>query len=105
MYEKPYYERLFEAVIAKDNEAIEKIVEECFTDITHKFMGVVTSYDWNDLAIVVAVMKVAERTLEMTLDGDGKAFVDMICSRTSSVAIDLDELVRQAREGHDNVEE
>lgn len=105
MSEKPYYEKLFEAVIANDNEAVEKIVEECLVEMTHKFMGVVASYDWNDLPFVIAVMKITERTLEMTLDRVGEEFVDMICSRTSSVAIDLDELRRQVREEYDDGKE
>ena len=104
MYDKPYCERLFEAVMAQDADAIESIIQDCFVQMTHGFMGVVTGYDYNDLPIVVAVMKVMERTLEMTLDETGKEFVQMISNRTSSVAIDLDELRRQAKEAHENGE-
>lgn len=102
MPEKPYYKQLFEAVTAHDNEAFEEIIQECFVKMTHKFMGVVTSYDRNDLPVAVAVMKIAARTLEMTLDRNAKDFVDMLCSQTSSIAFDIDELKRQAREEREN---
>lgn len=102
MPEKPYYMQLFEATAADDNEAVEEIIQECFVKMAHKFMEVVTCYDHNDLPVVVAVMKIVERTLASTLDRSGKEFVDMICSQTSSIAFDMDELKRQAREEREN---
>lgn len=104
MPETPYYERLFQAVMVNDHDTIDAIIQECFVEMTHKFIGVVREYDFNDLPIVVAVMKVAARTLEMALDEDGKNFVSQLSSMTSSIAINLDELRRQAGEERGNAE-
>ncbi len=102
MPDMPYYQQLFQAVMANDTEAISRIIQECFVKMSHEFMGVVRSYDFNDRPVVVAVMKVMARTLELTLDESGQNFVEQISSMTSSVAIDLDEMIRQAKEERGN---
>lgn len=97
--ERPYSERIIRAIMAQDNGTIKEVIQECLADMAHRFMSTVTSYDHKDLPLAVAVMKIAASGMEMTLDEAGKRLVELMCEQTSVIAIDMDELRRQATGG------
>jgi len=88
------------AQAAHDEKGVNRVVQECFGDMTHKLMAVANSYDFMDLPFVLATMRLTAQAMTPLLDENGRQLMENLVSHTSCVTIDADELRRQA-EGND----
>ena len=96
--EMPYSAKLTIAMMLQDRKTSDEIVCKAFEDMGHKLMAVVNSYDHADSPFVVATMLIVANTMKTILPKDGQALVETLVSHTKTMAVNMDELRRQAME-------
>lgn len=101
----PYTIQLTMAQAAHDDKAADRIVEECFYGMTKEFLAVIHSYDALDLPFVLATMQLTARAVTPVMNENGRKFMENLMSHVSCVTVDVEELLRQAREKNDGGEE
>ena len=97
----PYSIRLMLAQMSGNSEAAGKVVDECFVEITKKFLAVAHEYDSVDLPLVIATMQIAAQAMMPILNDSGRELVKNLVSHTQTVTVDLSEMRRQAQGEND----
>lgn len=97
----PYSIRLMLAQMSGNSEEAGKVVDECFVEMTKKFLAVAHEYDSVDLPLVIATMQIAAQAMMPILNDSGRELVKNLVSHTQTVTIDLSEMRRQTSENNE----
>lgn len=97
----PYAVQLAAAQTARNADAVDRIMQECFYGITKELLEVIHRYDPVDLPFVLASMRLTAQAMMPLLNESGQGFLENLMKHVSCVTVDMDELRRQA-EGDDD---
>lgn len=101
----PYSVRLSVAVMTRNQEAVDGIINELFGTIGGELCEFARGYDFTDLPFVIATMKITANALSGILDDNGRGIVEKLVNHTACVTVDMEELRRQARGESDGEDE
>ncbi len=101
MSKMPYSIRLMLAQMSGNSEVAGKVVDECFAEMTKKFLAVAHEYDSVDLPLAIATMQIAAQAMMPILNDSGRELVKNLVSHTQTVTIDLSEMRRQTSENNE----
>lgn len=100
-HEMPFELKLTLAVLSGDKNAVSNVIASCMDGVTRKLVDVAHSYHPNDLPFVVAGMRIVSSTLSQMMTDKGRELSDAIVNRTQCIAVDVEELKRQMKEGEE----
>lgn len=95
MRDIPYAVRMTMAMMARNDNEVNRVIQEALAEIGNKCAEVAMSYDRVDLPLVLAAMQVAANGMTHILDANGRGLMEKIVSHTACVTIDADELRKQ----------
>ena len=91
------------AVVAGDDDKVNRIVQECLKDVSNRLVNeVVYKYDHLDLPLVLAAIRASTSGLESLLSEEDRLMEKIIVEETQSIVIDMSALRQQAKGGDCN---
>lgn len=94
----PYLVRLAAAMVERDREKFEKIMQGGIQDLMRKIMYITQGYTRQDLPLVIAVLQITAQALSSTLSDEERHIVECIVDGTECIAFDVAELNRQMKQ-------
>lgn len=92
----PFSVRMAVAIMANDRRGADAAVQGALEVMSTDLCDFAKSYDMTDLPFVVASMKLMAQALSSMMDRNGQELADKLVSHTACVAVDMNELMRQA---------
>lgn len=93
------------AMLANDQNEVDRVLNKCFSEMSHELMKVVSSYDFSDLPFVVATMRIVANALMPIMDESGRHLVEKLTSMVTAITVNADEMRHQAGGAYDGEQE
>ena len=94
-------EEIRKAAITGDGADAARLISEALNDIGGGVAALVDQYPYADLPLVMAALLTTYNGLCSVVGPEGKEMADSIVQMTGCVVIDLEELVKQSRDGEE----
>ena len=104
MSKVPYAVRMTMAMMARNDDAVSRVIQEALADIGNECAKLAMSYDMVDLPLVLAAMQIAATGMTNILDDNGRGLMEKVVSHTACITIDASELRKQMEDGDDQDE-
>ena len=95
-------EEIRKAKITGDVSGVNRLISESLNEIGRKISMLVNQYPYADLPLVMAALLTTYNGLCSVVGPEGKEMADSMVQMTGCVVIDLEELVKQSRDGEED---